>query len=80
MESRIQRWGNSLAVRIPKPLAVEIGLEDNSTVELSLENGKLVVAPVAHPGPSLTELLARVTTKNLHREVDAGPAQGDEAW
>ena len=43
----IQKWGNSLALRIPKPLAAEVGLEDNSPVELSLCEGKLVISPVA---------------------------------
>jgi antitoxin component of MazEF toxin-antitoxin module len=54
MESRVQRWGNSLAVRIPKPLAAEIGLEDSSPVELSLQDGKLVVAPAVKPAVVLS--------------------------
>ena len=80
METRVQRWGNSLAVRIPKPLADEVGLKDNSPVKLSLRDKKLVIAPVVKPALSLEQLLAQVTQDNLHREVDTGPALGGEAW
>ena len=80
MQSRVKKWGNSLAVRIPKPLAEEVGLEDDAPVELSLADGKLVVSPLAEPMFRLEELLAQVTEENLHREVDAGPAVGVEAW
>ena len=80
METRVQRWGNSLAVRIPKPLADEIGLKDNSPVQLSLHDRQLVVVPVPKPVFSLEALLAQVTADNCHAEVLTGPAVGDEAW
>lgn len=80
MTSRVQKWGNSLALRIPKPLAAEVGLKDNSPVELSLCEGKLIVTPSAKPTASLDDLLAKVTKKNLHGEVDTGPARGAEVW
>jgi antitoxin MazE len=80
MTSRVQKWGNSLALRIPKPLAAEAGLTNNSPVELCLCEGKLIVTPSAKPTVNLADLLAKVTKKNLHREVDTGPAMGGEAW
>jgi antitoxin MazE len=80
METRVKKWGNSLALRIPRPLAEEAGLEDESPVELSLVDGKLIVAPVTRPVFRLEDLLAQVTEENLQREVDTGPAVGDEAW
>lgn len=80
METRVQRWGNSLALRIPKFLADEAGLKDNSPVQLSLRDKLLVVTPVSKPTFSLDALLAQVTDTNLHREVDTGPAVGGEAW
>ena len=80
METRIQKWGNSLALRIPKPFAAEVGLEPNSSVEVSLVDGSLVITPVAKPALSLQELLAQVNEANLHREVDTGPAVGNETW
>jgi len=80
METRIKKWGNSLALRIPKPLAAEVGLEDDSPVELSLVDRKLVIIPVVKPKLSLEHLLTQVTEDNLHGEVDTGPAVGGEIW
>ncbi len=80
MKTRVQRWGNSLAVRIPKSFAEEVGLEDDSPVDLRLSQGKLVLEPSSPPAPSLDELLRKVRKSNLHTEVDTGPAQGREAW
>lgn len=80
MTTRVQKWGNSLALRIPKPLAAEVGLKDNSPVELSLCEGKLVITPAAGSDVNLDDLLAKVTKKNLHGEVDTGPARGGEVW
>ncbi len=79
MKSRVQKWGNSLALRIPKAFAEEAGLRANSTVELSLVDGALVVQPVAPP-LTLEELLRGVTDDNLPGEWDMGPAAGKEAW
>ncbi len=80
MKSRIQRWGNSLALRIPKSFAMEAHLEQDSLVEVTLVDGKLVVVPIAEPELSLDRLLAGVTEQNLHREVETGPATGNEVW
>jgi antitoxin MazE len=79
MQTRIQKWGNSLAIRIPKPFALEVGLEQNSLVTVSIEEGKLLLEPVK-PSYSLEELLAEVTVDNLHHEVETGPTVGNEAW
>jgi antitoxin MazE len=78
-QARIQKWGNSLAIRIPKPFALEIGLEQNSLVTVSIEEGKLLLEP-AKPTYSLEEMLAKVTKDNVHHEVETGPAVGNEAW
>ena len=78
-QARIQKWGNSLAIRIPKPFALEVGLEQNSLVTVSIEEGKLLLEP-AKPSYSLEELLAKVTKDNLHHEVETGSAVGNEAW
>jgi antitoxin MazE len=80
METVIKKWGNSLALRIPKPLADEVGLEEDSAVDLFLEEGKLVIVPAMAPRYALESLLAQVTAENLHGEVDTGVAVGGEAW
>ena len=80
METRVQKWGNSLAVRIPKLYASEIGIDARSPVQIELVDGRLVVTPISEPAPSLEELLAQITDANIHREVETGPAVGREAW
>lgn len=80
MKSKVQKWGNSLAVRIPKTFAEEVGLKDDSPIEMRLVKGGLLLEPSTEWAPSLDEMLADVTPSNLHDEVDSGPAQGSEAW
>ena len=80
MKTRIQKWGNSLAVRIPKAFAVNLGLVQDSSVELALEDGNLVVRPSPSPKYQLSALLDRVTEDNLHTEDDYGRAVGNEEW
>ena len=78
MRAKIRRWGNSLGLRIPKPFAEEIGVAENSSVEMSLEDGAIRI--VAADRYELAELLDGVTEDNLHSEVETGPATGAEAW
>ncbi|MBI2934032.1 MAG: AbrB/MazE/SpoVT family DNA-binding domain-containing protein [Chloroflexi bacterium] len=80
MKTRVQKWGNSLALRIPKSFANEVGLQRETSVEVSLDDGKLVITPVSKPKATLKQLLAKVTKENLHHEVDTGYALGNEAW
>jgi antitoxin MazE len=80
MRTRIQKWGNSLALRIPKSFATEVGLQKETPVEVSMIEGKLVITPVTSPKLILKQLLAKVTEENLHHEVDTGPVVGNETW
>ena len=80
MQTRIQKWGNSLALRIPSAFAEEIGLEENSLVNLSLKEGGLVITAAAGEKWSLDELLSRITEDNRHREWETGAPQGSERW
>lgn len=79
MKGRVQLWGNSLAVRIPKAFAAQLRLTPGAEVEIALDGERIVLTP----GPRaycLDELLEAVTADNLHAEVDVGPALGSEAW
>lgn len=80
MKTRVQKWGNSLALRIPKSFASEVGLQKETPVEVSLADGKLVITPLSQPKPTLKQLLAKITKDNLHSEIETGPAVGNEAW
>ena len=79
MKTRVQKWGNSLAVRIPKHFIREAGLANYATVEMKVEEGKLVIQRTEDP-TTLEELLAKVTPENLHNAVDTGEAAGNEVW
>jgi antitoxin MazE len=80
MQGKVQKWGNSLGVRIPKHLADEAGLREQSEIEFSLVKGALVVRPVRRPALALDSLLEGVSESNLHGEELAGPAVGRESW
>jgi antitoxin MazE len=80
MHTTIQKWGNSLAVRIPKPFVEEIHIESGSEVDLTVDDGKIIIVPQVESKYSLAELLQGVTARNKHRETDTGPAVGQEVW
>jgi antitoxin MazE len=75
----VSKWGNSLALRIPAPLAESAGIADGSEVELHVSAGRLIVEPV-RPEYDLKKLVAGITPKNRHREVGWGQPRGKEAW
>jgi len=80
MRARIQKWGNSLVLRVPAMIALEVGLETDGEVELSVEKGRLVIAPLLARSYTLDELLSDVRSSNLHAETDWGPPVGREIW
>ena len=80
MRTKVQKWGNSLALRIPKAFATDAQLENNSIVELSLVEGQIVIKPLTEPAWTLEELLSGITSENLHNAIDTGDAVGNEAW
>ena len=80
MITKIQKWGNSLGLRIPKSFAAEAQVEAGSTVDISVVDGGLVVRPVRRQRYSLSELLRRVTSRNLHDEIATGEPVGREVW
>ena len=78
MRLSVQKWGNSLAVRIPKPFAESLGLTVNSEVEIMIKEGRLELVPLTKI--SLESLLAGITPDNLHSEQDTGSPVGNETW
>jgi antitoxin MazE len=83
MKARVQKWGNSLAVRIPKALAAEAGLSENAEVELSSDSGRLIVSARKRTRKrkyKLKDLLRGITPENLHGEISFGPPVGGEVW
>lgn len=79
MQTQIARWGNSLAVRIPQPLARAVALAEGSAIEIEVEDGRIVLRPTPPEAPSLAELLAGITPDNLPDEGFDDAPVGHEA-
>ena len=71
MKAKIARWGNSLALRLPKTLIAELGFSEDSVVEITVVDGQLLVRSSAQI-PALEELVAGITPENRHQETGWG--------
>jgi antitoxin MazE len=80
MNTTVQKWGNSLALRIPRSVAKDVRLHQGSVVDIALVAGKIVVKPRRQRHYALAQLLRGVTTRNRHAELDWGGQVGQEAW
>jgi len=80
MLTKVQKWGNSLALRIPKAFALDAQLKNDSVVDVSLIDGQIVIKPIDRPDWSLDQLLAGINSNNIHHETDTGNAIGNEVW
>ena len=78
------RWGNSLAVRIPKAVADALKVSSGKRAEIRIENGTLVLRPILKPARkpryTLDELLSGMTKDDVPKEIDWGSPVGNEAW
>lgn len=79
MITSVQRWGNSLAIRIPKAFAIQAELEEDTPVDLAIKGNTLIVRSTRKEW-RLEELLEGVTPSNIHRETDWGDSAGRESW
>jgi antitoxin MazE len=80
MQTMIQQWGNSLALRIPKAFAQQARVKKGSAVTLSVEKGRMVMKPLRRRKYTLEELVSKITPKNRHPETDWGRPMGKEIW
>lgn len=77
MHTVVQKWGNSLGIRIPSLYVKELNLKNGHSVEITEEDGKIVIVPLKK---SLEEMLSRVTNENIHKSVETGVSVGKEQW
>lgn len=75
----IAKWGNSLALRLPRHIVQGAGLTEGAPVEVSVQDGALLVTPVRKKY-KLAELLALMQEEHRHGEVDWGEPRGQEVW
>ena len=79
MTTKIQKWGNSLAVRVPKIFAQNLNLRKGTTIYLE-QLGNSIVISSSRPKYTLEDMLKGITKKNRHKEIDWGPPRGKEIW
>lgn len=79
MKTKISKWGNSVALRIPKSFAQQVNLQEGTPVDLNIENERLVITPQKKK-PELKSLLSEVNEDNLHKEIDFGEPKDNEVW
>ena len=77
MQTVVQKWGNSLGLRIPSLWAKDNNVRSGSKIEVIVEKGKITILPQKK---SLDDMLAMVTPENIHSEVSTGNAVGNEEW
>lgn len=79
MKTSLDKWGNSLGVRLPKPVADAAGLHEGDQVDVQLEEGAVVIRP-AKPRYTLAELLEGMTPASRHPETGSGEPIGRERF
>ncbi|MBN2356669.1 AbrB/MazE/SpoVT family DNA-binding domain-containing protein [candidate division KSB1 bacterium] len=78
METKIQKWGNSLAVRLPKAFAEQTGIENGSDVRIFIKDGNIILVPIKDHETLLNDLLEQINSSNIHDEIDFGMPVGKE--
>ncbi|MDO8482905.1 MAG: AbrB/MazE/SpoVT family DNA-binding domain-containing protein [bacterium] len=80
MTTKVQKWGNSLAVRLPKEAAESIGLRQGSAVSIISSHDLISIRPVSKPREKLEQMVRKITKKNRHALIDWGVPVGKEIW
>ena len=80
MTVRVTKWGNSLAIRLPKPAAEAAQIGEGDPLDLIVSRPGAVELRARNRKPSLKELVAKITSENRHEETDWGGVMGREIW
>ena len=80
MKTQLAKWGNSLAVRIPKPVALAAKLKTGDDLEVDVDGPGRVRIRKRKQKPTLEQLVSRITPENRHSETDWGDPVGKELW
>ena len=80
MSITLHRWGNSVGLRLPKPMLEQLGLAEGSQVDVKVEGDRLVIERHRPRRLTLQEVLKGFSPDNQPGEVDWGPPVGKEVW
>ncbi len=78
-DSTVKKWGNSLALRLPSSVIKDLGLSENSIVEI-VSDGKVATIKPAVQQVNIGQLVAAITSENMHQQVDLNEPVGNEVW
>ena len=78
MDAVVRKWGNSLGIRIPGNMAKEIALKDGTSVDIESENGQIIIKPRTRY--VLNDMLGKISSENIHEEIDSNGVLGNEIW
>ena len=78
MEAMVQKWGNSLGIRIPNLIVKEFSLKNGSVVNINNNGNEILIKPIKKS--RLSEMLDKIDDENLHQEIDWGKPVGKEIW
>jgi len=76
----LHRWGNSVGIRLPKPMLEQLGLKEGSKVDVAIEDGRLVIEPLRRKRLTMAELLEGISPDDRPELLDWGPPVGREVW
>ena len=80
MATRIRKWGNSIAVRLPKYVAEAASLTEGTPVTIESRDGRIIVEPVRATVYRLDDLVRKINGRNRHELVKTGKPRGREVW
>jgi antitoxin MazE len=80
MKTHLAKWGNSLALRVPKSVAEGARLSPGDKLEMSVSEPGCIVIRAVRQQPTLEQLVAGITAKNRHHEIETGKPVGNEIW
>ena len=78
MQVTMRKWGNSIGVRIPAGILIELNLSAEKKVDVRAEAGRIIIEPIIDSQETLEQLLGQITPNNLHSEIDFGQPVGKE--
>jgi antitoxin MazE len=80
MQTELSRWGNSVAVRLPKQALIKAGVKEGDILEIAVADDGEIRLSAARPKLTLDSLVSKITKTNRHHETEWGPARGRELW
>lgn len=80
MDTTIQKWGNSFAVRLPKVVTQKLRVGVGTKVRVDVDKRRIIIQQVPKKRETLEDLVAHITPETRHKKIDWGGPVGKEIW